>query len=160
VRNQRVLFASAIARASLKDLNVEEEIFIIGLMTMPKPYIFRLEENKAIIRRMVEASNKKDLATIDQFIDEYMEADFVDHSSQLRGRENVKQGYAAVSKDYPDFHRIIEDIIAEGDKVWFLEKVSGTDPSGKKMDATTLSILRMVNGKFVEGWGGYLHNTP
>ncbi len=150
-----------LARASLKDLNVEEEdSWLFGLMTMPKPYVFRLEENKTIIRRMVEASNKKDLAMINQFIDEYIATDFVDHSSQLRGRENVKQGYTAVLKDHPDFHRIIEDIIAEGDKVWFLEKVTGTDPSGKKIDATALSILRMVNGKFIEGWGGYLHNTP
>jgi len=119
-----------------------------------------LEENKAIIRKMVEASNKKDLAMINEFIDEYMALDFVDHSSQVQGRENAKQGYAKVLKDYPDFHRTIEDIIAEGDKVWFLEKVTGTASSGKKMDATALTILRIVNGKFVEGWGGYLQKTP
>jgi predicted SnoaL-like aldol condensation-catalyzing enzyme len=119
-----------------------------------------LEENKAIIRKMVEASNKKDLAMINEFIDKYMAVDFVDHSSQVQGRENAKQGYAAVLKEYPDFHRTIEDIIAEGEKVWFLEKVTGTSSSGKKMDATALTILRIVDSKAVEGWGGYLHRTP
>jgi predicted SnoaL-like aldol condensation-catalyzing enzyme len=118
------------------------------------------EKIKAIVRKMVEASNKRDLAVINEFIDEFMALDFVDHSSEVRGRENAKQGYAMVLKEYPDFHRTIEDIIAEGDKVWFLEKVTGTTSSGKKMDATALTILRIVNGKFVEGWGGYLQKTP
>jgi ketosteroid isomerase-like protein len=118
------------------------------------------EKNKAIIRKMVEASNKSNLVVINEFIDEFMALDFVDHSSQVRGRENAKQGYAMVLKEYLDFHRTIEDIIAEGDKVWFLEKITGTTSSGKKMDATALTILRIVNGKFVEGWGGYLHKTP
>ena len=119
-----------------------------------------LEENKAIIRKMVEASNKRDLAVIDALIDEFMAIDFVDHTSQIRGREEQKQAYAIVLKEYPDFHRTIEDIIAEGDKVWFLEKVTGTSSSGKKMDATALTTLRIVNGKFVEGWGGYLQKNP
>ena len=64
-----------------------------------------LEENKTIIRKMVEASNKKDLAMINEFIDEYMAVDFIDHSSQVRGRENAKQGYATVVNEYSDFHR-------------------------------------------------------
>jgi len=127
---------------------------------MRRPYVFRLEENKAIIRKMIEASNKKDLAVIDDFIDEFMASDFVDHTSQMQGRENAKQSYASMLKEFPDFHRVIEDIIAEGDKVWFLEKVAGTSSSGKKMDTTALNILRMVNGKFVEGWGGYLQRNP
>ena len=118
------------------------------------------EKNKAIIRKMVEVSNKKDLALINEFIDEHMTLDFVDHSNQVQGRENVKQAYTMMLKDYTDFHRTIEDIIAEGDKVWVLEKIKGTTSSGKKMDTTALTIIRIVNGKFVEGWGGYLHNTP
>ena len=127
---------------------------------MRRPYVFRLEENKALVRKMVEVSNREDLAVIDEFIDEFMASDFVDHTSQVQGRENAKQGYASVLKEYPDFHRVIEDIIAEGDKVWFLEKLTGTASSEKKMDATALNILRIVNGKFVEGWGGYLQRTP
>ena len=91
-----------------------------------------LEKNKDIIRKMVEASNKRNLAMINEVIDEFMALDFIDHTSQVRGRENAKQGYAMVLKDYPDFHRTIEDIIAEGDKVWFLERVTGTASSGKK----------------------------
>ena len=43
------------------------------------------EKNKAIIRKMVEASNKRNLAVIDEF----MALDFVDHTSQIQGRENA-----------------------------------------------------------------------
>ena len=114
-----------------------------------------LEENKAIIRKMVEASNKKDLAVFNEFVDQFMAVDVVDHTSQgeVQGREHVKQALPMVLKEYPDLHMTIEDIIAEGDKVWYLAKVTGTDSSGKKMDATALFILRIVNGKFVESWG-------
>ena len=118
-----------------------------------------LEENKAIVRRMVEASNKKDLAVIDAMLDECMAPDFVDHHSQVQGRENVKKAYAKSLENYTDMHRTIEDIIAEEDKVWWLEKVTGTDASGKKMDVRALTIVRIVNSKAVEGWGGYIQKT-
>jgi predicted SnoaL-like aldol condensation-catalyzing enzyme len=109
---------------------------------------------------MVEAHNTKDLAVINAMLDEFMAIDFIDHNSQVRGRENVKQEYVKWLNDYSDLHMTIEDIIAEGDKVWWLEKDTGTDSSGKKMDGKSLNILRIVNGKAVEGWGGYLHKTP
>jgi len=120
-----------------------------------------LEKNKAIVRKFIEEVNKRNLAVLDEF----MALDLVDHDRKVRGREtdfnHAKQAVAKVLKDYPDLHTTIEDIIAEGDKVWFLEKDTGTDSSGKKMDATSLIILRIVNGKFVEGWGPlFLQKTP
>ena len=111
-----------------------------------------LEENKAIIRKIVEEVNKQNLAVIDEFTAQ----DYVDHSNQMRGRENVKQFYTMVFKDFPDFHRTIEDIIAEGDKVWVRYETIGTPSSGKKMEVTSISIHRIVNGKIVEGWGGVI----
>ena len=119
-----------------------------------------LEANKTIVRRMVEASNTKDLTVIDAVLDELMAPDFVDHHSQIQGRDNVKQAYKMMLEEYPDIRRTIEDIIAEGDKVWYLEKVTGTTSLGKKMDVTALTIFRIVNGKAVEGWGGYVQQTP
>jgi len=107
-----------------------------------------LEENKAMIRKANEALNKKDLTVIDK----YIAPDYVDHTNQIRGRENVRQFYTRTFKDFPDFHRTIEDIIAEKDKVWVHYRVTGTAPTGKKMELTTVSILRIVNGKAVEGW--------
>lgn len=119
-----------------------------------------VKENKALVRRMVEASNTKDLTMIDAVLDELMAPDFVDHHSQVHGRDNVKQAYKTMLKECPDIHRTIEDMIAEGDKVWWLEKVTGTTSLGKKMDVTALTIMRIVNSKAVEGWGGYVQQTP
>ena len=107
-----------------------------------------MEKNKALIRKVNEALNKKDLT----LVNELMAPDYVDHTNQLRGREDVKQFYIKLFKDFPDFHRTIEDIIAEGDKVWVLVKFAGTASSGKKIELTTVSILRIVDGKYVEGW--------
>jgi predicted ester cyclase len=111
-----------------------------------------LEESKAIVRKVIEEVNKRNLAIIDEF----MALDFVDHTNQVQGRENVKQGYTMIFKDFPDFHRTIEDMTAEGEKVWTLFKVTGTTLSGEKMDATSITIHRIVNGKVVEGWGGVI----
>jgi len=131
-----------------------------------------LEKNKALVRKMYEAVNKRNLAVIDEFVDEFVASDFVDHTSQgeVQGREHQKQAIAKILQDYPDLHTTIEDIIAEGDKVWWLEKDTGLsisqdtgllDSSGKKMDVTALTILRIVNGKFVESWGPFLlQKTP
>lgn len=72
------------------------------------------EENKAIVRKWIEAINLRDFTVLDEFI----APDYVDHTNQLRGREDVKQFYNTAQKDFPDFQRTIEDMIAEGDKVW------------------------------------------
>jgi len=111
-----------------------------------------LEENKAIVRKMVEALNKRDLAVLDKL----MALDYVDHTNQVRGREDVKQTYTMAFKDFPDFHRTIEDIIAERDKVWARFKTTATAPTGKKVTWTSVNIWRIVDGKVVEGWGGVI----
>jgi len=62
-------------------------------------------------------------------------------------------------KVFPDWHETIEDIIAEGDKVWVLLTATGTHtgeflglaPTGKKITLMTIDIYRIANGKLV--WG-------
>jgi len=110
------------------------------------------EENKTIVRKLVEAFNKRDLAVLD----ELMALDYVDHTNQVRGRENVKQFYTMVFKDFPDSHRTIEDIVTEGDKVWVRFETTATDPTSKKMELTSITIFRIVDGKVIEGWGGVI----
>jgi predicted ester cyclase len=63
-------------------------------------------------------------------------------------------------KGFPDWHEAIEDIIAEGDKVWVRLTYTGTHtgefrglaPTGKKITTIGVMIYRLVNGKLVEGW--------
>jgi len=115
-----------------------------------------LEKNKAIVRRLFEAFNKQDLA----LLDELMAPDYVDHSHQLRGLEGFKQFLTMLIKGAPDMHVTIEDIIAEGDKVWVHVTAKGTHtgeyhglaPTGKKITFTVVDIWRIVDSKVVEGW--------
>jgi C-1 hydroxylase len=86
--------------------------------------------------------------------------DFVDHKRKLQGLETLKQFAAMIYKSCSDFHETIEDIIAEGDKVWVRIKATGTHtgeflglaPTGKKFTETSVDIFRIVNGKLAEGW--------
>jgi len=107
-----------------------------------------LEENKALIHKGIEALNKKDLTVIEELI----APDYVDHTNPLRDGEDIKQFYNKVFKDLPDFQRTIEDIIAEGDKVWARFRITATSPAGKKIELSTVTIYRIANGKIVESW--------
>ena len=115
-----------------------------------------LEDNKAIVRRFVEAYNKRNL----DLLDDLVAPDYVDHIWQLQGLESLKQGLMLGFKGFPDWHEAIEDIIAEGDKVWVRLTYSGTHtgefrglaPTGKKITIMGLMIYRIVNGKLVEAW--------
>jgi len=110
---------------------------------------------------LYEAFNKHN----PDLLDEFMALDYVDAPNtphELRGLESVKQYYANVYRGFPDFHVAIEDIIAEGDKVWVLGKLTGTHtgeweffgiafaPTGKKLTWTAVNIFRIVDGKIVE----------
>jgi len=113
-----------------------------------------LEENKAIISSLYEADNKKDLSILDELIS----PDFFDPTFQLRGPESYKQFEAMFFKGFPDWHETIEDIVAEGDKVWVRFTGKGTHkgewrglaPTGKKITFTGVQIWRIVDGKVVE----------
>jgi predicted ester cyclase len=114
-----------------------------------------LEENKAKVRKVIEAINEQNL----DFLDNLTASDYFDHTHQLNP-EGVKQFMNMIFKAFPDWHETIEDIIAEEDKVWVRAKATGTHtgeyrglaPTGKKITGMGVNIYRIVNGKFVEGW--------
>jgi predicted ester cyclase len=102
----------------------------------------RSEENKAIIRRLIEAENKRNPALLDEFLaPDFVTSDLTDTPEETQGREILKQSCAQMYKGFPDWHGTIEDIIAEGDKVWVRYKGTGTHkgeylglaPTGKKV---------------------------
>jgi predicted ester cyclase len=60
----------------------------------------------------------------------------------------------------PDRVDIIEEVIAEGDRVGLLFRVTGTHsgnffgipPTGRRIDVYEVALLRILNGQMVEGW--------
>jgi C-1 hydroxylase len=115
-----------------------------------------LEENKDLVRKTIEATNTHDLSSIEEMV----ALDFVDHTRRMHGLEGLKQFLSMIFKSFSDFHLTIEDIIAEGDKVWIRSTITGTHtgefsgltPTGKKFTESSVWIYRIVNGKVVEGW--------
>jgi len=68
---------------------------------LQRPYIFRLEENKAIIRRLYEAQNKRDLALLDEFV----ASGLLERGHKLKGLEEYKKFVTMVEKGFPDSER-------------------------------------------------------
>jgi serine phosphatase RsbU (regulator of sigma subunit)/predicted ester cyclase len=118
------------------------------------------EDNKALVRRFVQAQNERDLAALEQM----MSPDFVDHSV-LPGQGSTREDYLrVVAEDQAAFSEarlIIEDQIAEDDKVMSRLKVRGAHdqgmfwgmpPTGVKLETTAITVNRVVGGKIAEEW--------
>ncbi|MCJ7718616.1 ester cyclase [Candidatus Bathyarchaeota archaeon] len=113
-----------------------------------------MEENKAIIRRVMEAVNKRDLVLLDELIS----PGYVDTTLRLKGLKGFKQSVTSLYEGFPDIHATIDDIIAEGDKVWdrvtltatHTGKYRGLASTGKKIAFKGVRIWRIVNSKVVE----------
>ena len=77
------------------------------------------------------------------------------------GRESVKQFFRSVRAAFPDFSMTIEDMVAEGDKVFIRAIMHGTQQeeffgipsSGKTMAVPFADVVRFDNGRVVEHWG-------
>jgi predicted ester cyclase len=119
-----------------------------------------IEENKLVVRRFIEAYNNRNL----DLFDDLVAPDYVDHQHQQQGREDFIKLFTLAFQGFPDWYESIEDIIAEGDKVWVRVKATGTNtgewnlfgvslpPTGKKVTLNMVFIWRIVNGKLAEGW--------
>src|SRR5687767_12926386 len=108
------------------------------------------EENKALVRRYLEAFNRKDLSILDQVC----AADLVDKTPLpgqrpgLAGFKERAQGFLSV---FPDVQLTAEEMLAEGDRVVWMGKARGThrgefmrrEPSGKRMTIRTFDLLKV-----------------
>jgi steroid delta-isomerase-like uncharacterized protein len=119
------------------------------------------EENKATFRRYVEeVSNKGNLDLADEIFDRYTSHQS-DGRTEERGPEDVKRFISEFRQAFPDFRSVIEDQVAEGDKVVTRWRASGTHqgefrgiaPTGNTITVTGIGIFRFSEeGKVVESW--------
>jgi serine phosphatase RsbU (regulator of sigma subunit)/predicted ester cyclase len=119
------------------------------------------EENKDLVRRFFEARAETDLDELD----EMLAPDFVCHTrifpGQPPGREGYKWSIAQYSAAFSNRRFIVEDQVAEADKVWTRFTVRATHdrreflgvaPTGREGTYKAIFIHRIEGGKIAEEW--------
>ena len=128
------------------------------------------EANKALVRRWFEELDKRNFAIIEELLPENYE----DHSPPLpdlpAGREGVRASTRQLFAAFPDAVHVIEDQLAEGDKVMtrlttratFTGEILGFQATGRIVEVSGIAVHRIANGQLVElgahGHGG-VHST-
>ena len=124
------------------------------------------QENKALLRRWFEEVWIKGRADA---IDEMFAADGIvhglsdDEDKPLRGPGDFKPFHKVFQGAFPDIEVVVEDVIAEGDKVAARCSVRGQHTgdhlgiaaSNAPVHFTGMSIVRIKDGKIVEGWNNF-----
>lgn len=124
------------------------------------------EENKALIRRWFEEVWNKGH---EEGIDEMFAADGIAHGLAeesdkiLRGPEGYKPFYRKFRSAFPEIEVVVDETIAEGDKVAARCTVRGKHQSdslgfsatGKSTEFTGITIVRIADGKIVEAWNNF-----
>lgn len=97
--------------------------------------------------------------------DELLAQDLIEHEAQPPGsppgREGFKDFVRRMKGGFPDLECRIEDMTADGDKVWARARLTGTHqgefmgvpPTGNRVEFDVIDIGRFENGKAVEHWG-------
>jgi predicted ester cyclase len=118
------------------------------------------DQNKTLVRRFYEEIDKGNIGILDELV----AADYLDHNpppfpTSATGRERLKQEFEIFLKATPG-HHVIEDQIAEGDRVVTRltsygrheGDLPGAPRTGNEMKMTSITIHRIANGKLAEKW--------
>ena len=120
----------------------------------------QLHANKAAVRRFLEEF----LSCGDPSVaDQVLAPDFVDHNPSnpdLVGRENVKRSARDWCAAFPDTRTVVDDLIAESDRVaarWTSTATHrgafvGIPATGARVTVTGSGLFRLTDGRIVESW--------
>ena len=107
------------------------------------------EENKELVRSYyAQVLNGRDLDAVGDF--------FADE----RVVEGVRRGCFAYLEAFPDLHSSIDELVAEGDRVFCRSTMTGTHdgeskgipPTGRHVAAESAEVFRIADGKFAGYW--------
>ena len=117
------------------------------------------EHNQAVFRRVIEDGfNQGSLDSLDMcFAPTYIEHQY-DLPPTLAG---LKGSIRYLRDTFAPFSLTIEELVADGDRVWARLTGRGVDstgvlgrpPTGRSFTITVFDVCRFENGKIVEHWG-------
>ncbi|MEE1752966.1 ester cyclase [Streptomyces sp. SP18CS02] len=121
----------------------------------------RATSNIAAFSRLHDAVNTGDAEAVAKTIDEVIAPDVLFHAPVPNGATGVralKQVWTVLLRAFPDLRIAVEDVIAEGDKVVFRNRVTGTHlgeymnlpPTGRSVGYDEIFILRFAEGRVTE----------
>ena len=118
------------------------------------------EENKAVVRRFWGVWEEGNI----DLVDELLAPDYLNHTpaspDQPTGPEGVKGLVAMFRSAIPDLRVVVEDMIAEGEKVavrYTLEgthegELFGVPPTGRRLSIKSIAVERVSEGTIREHW--------
>jgi len=119
-----------------------------------------IEENKNIVRRYQGIYNSNNLDALSEVVaDDLLTPRIMPGIPP--GIEGAKAAHQIMLMGFPDYQTVIDDLVAEGDKVTARITMSGTHTgsfmgipaTGKHVEFTGIYIARIANDKIVEHWG-------
>jgi predicted ester cyclase len=124
------------------------------------------EENKALIRRWFEEVwNKGRADAIDEMLDEngIVHGLSDDPANPLKGPSDFRPFHTLFRDAFPNMMIVVEDTVAEGDKVAARCSVRarhegefmGKAATQAQVEFTGIAIVRIYNGKIVEAWNNF-----
>jgi len=116
------------------------------------------DQNKTIVRRLLEEPWKGDLRVVDELIDRNYVGYDPSLPEPLRGPDGFKENISTYRSAYSDARITVDEQIAEGDKVasrWTGRgthdgDLMGVAPTGRQVKVSGLTFSRLANGKVIE----------
>lgn len=119
--------------------------------------------NKDAILELLRRVDRGDLTDLECFY----HSDYAEHGGSIKSRtagvSGVREGFAAFLQAFDEPRHVVEDILAEGDRVAvrirfsgrFARPLFGAAPTGLLVSAEGIAIYRMVEGRIQEKWGRF-----
>jgi predicted ester cyclase len=117
-----------------------------------------ITDNKLVVRRFIEDLFNQGRYAV---LDEVLAARWVGHSSgQTQDQAEFEQAVRAHRTAFPNLHYVVEDQLAEDDRVatrWTFTgtqtgTMQGIPPSSRLVTVTGMAIDRVVDGILLESW--------
>jgi steroid delta-isomerase-like uncharacterized protein len=120
------------------------------------------EENKALVRRLLTELRQGWTAhVIERFYSSHYRRHLTPRGPHLT-RDEQRERASRLRTAFPDAEAVLEDILAEGDRVAYRLTITGTHrghflgvaPTGRRVTVSLFAIVRIEDGKLAEEWGG------